>query len=657
MCGIAGLLTRGRVDPAVVARMTDAVAHRGPDDSGIWTDQDAGIGLGHRRLAVVDLTPAGHQPMISSDGRFVLIFNGEIYNHRALRREFEEAHGQHDWRGTSDTETFTEGIAHWGLQETLQRSVGMYAFALWDRRERLLHLVRDRFGEKPLYYGWVGGGIAFGSELKALKQVPGFDNAVSREALKHFAARTYIPAPLSIYQRIFKVPPASILTISPEAIASPRSEPPAEGRQGGIEVRRYWSYRDVVSAGLASPIGSEDEALEQLEAVLTGSIAGQSMADVPIGAFLSGGIDSSTIVALYQKYSSVPVRTFSIGFEEAGFNEAEYAKAVAGHLGTVHDERYVTVKETRDVIPSLPAMYDEPFADSSQIPTHLVSAFAREKVTVAVSGDGGDELFGGYNRYFAAERLWDRMRRIPSPVRAGIGSGLGAIPPEFWNRLIRLRASGAPQHLGAKVQKGLRVAAKSRGFDDLFESFLDEWAGEPSPVLGASGVSGFDLGVDGPAPVRMMYADAVAYLPDDIMAKVDRASMAVALETRAPFLDHRVAAVAARIPIDMKIRGGKGKMILRKLLYREAPAELFERPKAGFAVPVGEWIKGPLRPWAEDLLDPSAMKGQGWFDTDRIHQRWQQHLSGQRDSSVAMWAVLMFQAWLREQTATLAAAA
>jgi len=657
MCGIAGILTNEHADPSVVARMTDAVAHRGPDDSGIWTDADAGIGLGHRRLAIVDLTPSGHQPMLSADGRFVLIFNGEIYNHRDLRKQFEQEHGARQWRGTSDTETFVEGIAHWGLEETLRRSVGMYAFGLWDRRDRLLHLVRDRFGEKPLYYGWVGGSIAFGSEIKALRRAPGFDNPISREALGHFAARTYIPAPLSIYHRIFKVPPASILTIAPEAVARPREHAPEEGSEGGITLFSYWSYRDIVRQGLADPITDEDEALERLEAVLAEAIGGQSMADVPIGAFLSGGIDSSTIVALYQKYSSVPVRTFSIGFEDAAFNEAEHAKAVARHLGTVHDERYVTVNETRDVIPQLPAMYDEPFADSSQIPTHLVSKFAREQVTVAVSGDGGDELFGGYNRYFAAQRFWERMRRIPSPVRAGLGSGLAAIPPAFWNKLIRMGSSGAPTHLGAKVQKGFRVAARSRGFDDLFDSFLDEWAGEASPVIGGSGGGGFDLGVDGPPAVRMMYADSVAYLPDDIMAKVDRASMAVALETRAPYLDHRVAALAARIPLSMKIRGGTGKLILRKLLYREAPAELFERPKAGFAVPVGEWIKGPVRPWAEELLDPVRMRAEGWFDPMPIERRWRQHLSGQRDSSVALWAILMFQAWLREQSGALAVAA
>ena len=658
MCGIAGLLTNGRVDPGTVGRMTDAVSHRGPDDQGIWIDEEAGIALGHRRLAVVDLSAAGHQPMASADGRFILIFNGEIYNHRDLRCEFEAAFGARQWRGTSDTETFVEGIAHWGLDETLRRSVGMYAFGLWDRRDRLLHLVRDRFGEKPLFYGWVGDSIAFGSELKALRRVPGFNNLISREALGLFAARTYIPAPLSIYERIFKVPAAGILTLSTEAVAVPRDSPPADDvREGGLILRRYWSYRDVVNSGLSDPIVDETEALDKLEQVLGQAIAGQSMADVRIGAFLSGGIDSSAIVALYQKYSSVPVRTFSIGFEDAAFNEAEHAKAVARHLGTIHHERYVTVGETRDVIPQLPAMYDEPFADSSQIPTHLVSKFAREQVTVAVSGDGGDELFGGYNRYFAADALWRRMRRVPAPLRAGLGSGLGAISPEFWNRLIRMGSAGAPPHLGAKVQKGLRVAGNSRDFADLFESFLDEWAGEGSPVIGASGPGRFDLDVGGPAAVRMMYADAVTYLPDDIMAKVDRASMAVALETRAPYLDHRVAELAARIPIEMKIRGGKGKLILRKLLYREAPAELFERPKAGFAIPVGQWMKGPLRGWAEDLLDPTRMSAEGYFDAARIQHRWQQHLSGTRDSSIAIWAVLMFQAWLREQTGALAAAA
>ena len=508
-------------------------------------------------------------------------------------------------------------------------------------------------------YGWVGGAFAFGSELKALRRVPGFDNEINREALRLFAARTYVPAPLSIYDRIFKVPAAAILTVAPDAVSQPRDAAPAAGRtEGGLTLSHYWSYRQVVAEGGANPITDEAEAIKRLEAVLAQSLAGQSMADVPIGAFLSGGIDSSAVVALYQKYSSVPVRTFSIGFEEAAFNEAEHAKAVARHFGTVHHERYVTVRETRDVIPLLPAMYDEPFADSSQIPTHLVSKFAREQVTVAISGDGGDELFGGYNRYFAAAGLWDRVRHLPTPLRAGLGRTLGAVPPAFWNGLIRLGARGAPPHLGAKVRKGLRVAGAARDFDQLFAGFLDEWAGEPSPVLGAAGGGPLlDMDVDGPGALRMMYADAMAYLPDDIMAKVDRASMAVALETRAPYLDHRVAAVAAAIPMDMKIQGATGKIILRKLLYREAPRELFERPKAGFGIPIDDWLRGALRPWADDLLNPARMQSEGWFDPAPIQHRWRQHLAGTRNAGSALWAILMFQAWLREQQGAVAKAA
>jgi asparagine synthase (glutamine-hydrolysing) len=658
MCGIAGLLSGDRAQPSLVSRMAAALAHRGPDDEGIWVDTDAGVALGHRRLAVVETSVAGHQPMHSADGRFVLSFNGEIYNHRDLRRQFERDHGPRNWRGGSDTETFIEGIAQWGLDETLGRSVGMYAFALWDRRHRRLDLVRDRFGEKPLYYGWVAGAFAFASELKALRQIPGFDNGVSRHALSLFAARTYIPAPLSIYERIFKLPAAAVLTVSPNAALIPRRSPPVEGSsEEGLNLRRYWSYRDAVEHGQAHPIRDEREALERVESALVQAIAGQSIADVPIGAFLSGGIDSSLLVALHQKHWSQPVRTFSIGFEEAGFDEARHARAVARHLGTVHSEHYVTVREAQEVIPRLPAIYDEPFADSSQIPTHLVSKFAREQVTVAISGDGGDELFGGYNRYLAAPRLWKLMRWVPAPLRAAVGRSLGVLPPEFWNRLIRLGGTGAPAHLGGKVRKGLQVAAQSRSIDDLFATFLDEWAGEPSPVLGASGQNGFDMDVAGTATARMMYADAMAYLPDDIMVKVDRAAMAVALETRAPYLDHRVAEAAAALPLGMKIRGARGKLILRRLLARELPPHLVEHPKTGFAIPVSEWIRGPLRAWAEELLDPRGMAQDGWLDAPRIQRRWQDHLNRTRDSGTALWAILMFQAWLKEQQGALAAAA
>jgi asparagine synthase (glutamine-hydrolysing) len=653
MCGIAGYLTSGRADPALAHRMIQPIAHRGPDDQGVWTDAEAGVALGHRRLSIVDLSPLGHQPMASNDGRWVLDYNGEIYNHAALRAELDAAAGPIAWRGHSDTETLVECIAAWGLEATLGKCVGMFALALWDKRTRELHLARDRFGEKPLYYGWAGRDFVFASELKAIRAHPRFDNAIDRRALSLFAARTYIPAPHSIYQRLFKLEPGCILSVGAEAARTPQDEPAREGRPaGGLKLTRYWSYRDVMRSGFADPIEDEKEALDRLEQVLAEAIRGQGVADVPVGAFLSGGIDSSAVVALYQKYSSIPVRTFSIGFEEAGFNEAEYAKAVARHLGTVHDERYVTVKETQDVIPLLPAMYDEPFADSSQIPTHLVSRFAREQVTVALSGDGGDELFAGYNRHFAAPKMWNRLQKLPRPVRALIGPPLSRLPSGLLAGAANLLPGRRQPHFGSKLQKALRIAGSARTFDDVYTSFLDEWSFEPSPVRGADGVEpGFDLDLAPGAPdtLRMMYCDGVSYLPDDILCKVDRAAMAVSLETRVPFLDHRVAELAARIPLSMKVKGGKGKHILRELLYREAPRALFERPKTGFGIPVGEWLKGPLRPWAEELLDRGRMRGEGWFDAETVHRRWADHLSGRRDSTPALWAVLMFQAWLREE--------
>ncbi|HEV2079637.1 MAG TPA: asparagine synthase (glutamine-hydrolyzing) [Allosphingosinicella sp.] len=659
MCGIAGLM-HDRIDSARLRRMTDRIAHRGPDDEGAWIDAEAGIGLGHRRLAIIDLSPLGHQPMTSNDGRWVICYNGEIYNHAAIRAALnEDSRGPKSngipWRGHSDTETLVEAIAAWGLEVAIQECVGMFALAVWDRKERELHLVRDRFGEKPLYYGWAAGGFVFGSELKAIRSLEGFDNAIDRRAVTLLASRTYIPAPLSIYKRLFKLPPGCILTARADAARQPLDEPPIPGdRSGAVSLRRYWSYRDVVAQGLADPIGDEEEALRLLEETLSVAIRGQSVADVPVGAFLSGGIDSSTVVGLYQKYSLRPVRTFSIGFEEAGFNEAEYAKQVAAHFGAEHNERYVTVRETQEVIPLLPQMYDEPFADSSQIPTHLVSRFAREQVKVALSGDGGDELFGGYNRYFGTARLWKQFKRMPGPLRRSAGRAFGTLPPGVWNGAARfIPGGGRPKHFGTKVQKTFRTMARADRLEGVFDSFLDEWAGERSPAINGIGMHpqcAFDMDVGEGAgdATRMMYCDAVSYLPDDILAKVDRASMAVSLETRVPFLDHRVAAVAARIPERMKIRGGSGKQILKKLLYRQAPRDLFERPKAGFGVPVGEWIKGPLRPWAEELLDPARMKREGFFDPAIVQRRWQRHLSGQSESTPALWAILMFQAWQRE---------
>ncbi len=651
MCGIAGLLGPSASDPDVVARMTGRLEHRGPDDVGHWADRDAGIAFGHRRLAVVDLTAAGHEPMISASGRLVVTYNGEIYNHAELRAQLEEEGRapKGGWRGHSDIETFLEAIDHWGLERALDRAVGMFAFAMWDRKHRRLYLVRDRFGEKPLYYGWVGRDLVFASELKAIRTHPDFSGEIDRQAVAAFASRGYIPAPRSIYRRIYKLMPGCILTVAGEGVPAPLDEAPAVGSSGeGLSLKPYWSYLDVVRDGAFDPFASEADALDAVEEALARAISGQSLADVPIGAFLSGGIDSSTVTALYQKHSNVPVRTFSIGFAEDRFNEADDAKRVAAHLGTVHHEHYVSVVEAREVIPLLPDMYDEPFADSSQIPTFLVSRFARGEVTVALTGDGGDELFGGYNRHVMVPRLWRHVRRLPAPLRALAGAPLAAIPAAVW---ARIGASRGTPEFGRKAQKALRIAARSRSIEDVMTAFLDEWNFRDRPVRGSTGDAfpvslPFDTGMSDER--RLMAYDALTYLPDDILCKVDRASMAVSLETRVPFLDHRLAAVAAKVPIAMNFAGGRGKMLLRKLLYRHVPQPLVDRPKAGFGVPIGDWLRGDLRPWAEDLLAPTALDDSGLFDAKVVGARWRDHLSGREDSTHALWPILMFQAWRRQ---------
>jgi len=643
MCGIAGLVARGRFDESHLRLMTDRIVHRGPDDGGFWSDAEAGIGFGHRRLAIVDLSPAGHQPMESRDGRWVLNYNGEIYNHVELRAELRREGLA--FRGHSDTEALVEGISRWGLEPTLARCAGMFAFALWDRRERRLHLVRDRFGEKPLYFGWVGGNFAFASELKAIRALPGFDNTLDRRALGRFVRLGYVPSPLSIYRDLYKLEPGCILSAAPEALRTAPASPPMPG--DGL-VRHYWSYRDVVAAGLADPIGDAPEAVDRLEQALVEAVAGQAMADVPVGAFLSGGVDSSTVAALYRLRS--PVRTFTIGFEDAAFDEAPHARAVAAHLGTEHHEAYVTAREAREVIPLLPRIYDEPFADSSQIATYLVCRHAREHVKVALSGDGGDELFGGYNRYLAAPRLWSRLRRLPLPLRAALGGAAGAIPAGAWNAAADLAGRKSRQpHFGAKIQKTLRTMGRAGGIDALHDGLIDEWHDQAAPVEGGDAVESYTpTGLDdAPDTVRMMHRDATTYLPDDILCKVDRAAMAVSLETRLPFLDHRVAELAARIPIEMKVSGGVGKQVLRCLLYRHVPEALIERPKTGFAVPVGEWLRGPLREWAEELLDEKVLREAG-FRPAPIRARWQAHLAGRADWTASIWFVLMFQAWSAE---------
>ena len=657
MCGLAGILGLGASDRRLLLAMAASIAHRGPDDEGIWADPTAGIGFAHRRLAIVDLSPMGHQPMHSSDGRFTLAYNGEIYNHLSLRKRLDTER-QIAWRGQSDTETLVEAIAAWGLRAALEQCVGMFALAVWDHGKRRLMLARDRFGEKPLYYGWVGGDFLFASELKAIRLHPRFKNGVDRRAVRLLAARAYIPTPFSIHERIFKLEPGCILSATPDAARHPTDAPPTAGTAApGVTIARYWSYRDQVIAGLASPIGSEADAVDLLEESLSDAIAGQSVADVTVGAFLSGGIDSSVITALYQAHSPGRVRTFTIGFEDSAFDESPYAERLASILGTYHHHRLVTITDAQAVIPLLPAIYDEPFADSSQIATYLVSKFAREQVTVALSGDGGDELFGGYNRYLTTARLWSAIKRWPRPLRAAAGGAMGTIPPAVWKMILAAIPGPERQaHFGTRLQQMFQALRTASNLDDVVASFLDEWTSSRSPVLPLSPLPrevAFDLSlpVSAPDATCMMLNDSTSYLPDDILCKVDRSAMAVSLETRVPFLDHRVASMAARIPISMNIDGGKGKHVLRKLLYRHVPEAMFDRPKAGFAVPVGQWLRGDLRDWAEDLLAPANLAASGYFDPAVVGPRWADHLSGRRESTEAIWSVLMFHAWLRAQTA------
>ena len=697
MCGFSGFLTTDatvltRVESAAT-KMALAIQHRGPDDAGVWADASAGIALGFRRLSILDLSSAGRQPMHSASGRFVMTFNGEIYNHADLRdllSSFQLSTHARPWRGHSDSETLLACFEAWGLEETLKKSVGMFAIALWDTQTHTLHLARDRFGEKPLYYGWAttlstaAPAFVFGSELKALRAYPGFANPVSREALALYMRFTYVPAPYSIYQNIFKLEPGCMLSINsdfstninsalpqasnlpdvaqvPSMLNSPL-RPPA--LQGGLRIQRWWSLASVVEAGAQNQITSEEVAIETLEQCLKEAVQVQSLADVPLGAFLSGGVDSSCIVALMQSQASSPVKTFTVGFEEAGFDESPHARAVAEHLGTEHNELFVSAKQAQAVIADLPNMYDEPFADSSQIPTHLVCKAARQQVTVALSGDAGDELFGGYNRYFWGPRIWNRLGWLPYPARQALGNVIKALPTGGWDALSRpinalLPASKNFVRAGDRAHKLAARLGGVNNLDDLYNSLVSEWQDPAQVVKGNS----WDLGVNLQVPasmltdplpaigaeqqqLRMMYRDTMTYLPDDILCKVDRAAMATSLETRVPFLDHRVAELAWRLPLNMKIRNGQGKWALRQVLYKYVPKELIDRPKAGFAIPVGQWLRGPLRDWAEALLDEKRLEVEGYFYPKPIRDKWSQHLTGRFDHTPSLWAVLMFQSWL-----------
>lgn len=632
MCGIVGVLNASGRGPGASIPLVDDLAqclhHRGPDDAGSWADSEAGIALGHRRLSILDLSSAGHQPMLSGSARYVIAFNGEIYNHMQIRKALDSSPSRLAWRGHSDTETLLAGFDHWGVERTLEKVQGMFAFALWDREKRELTLARDRIGEKPLYYGWQHDTFLFGSELKALRRHPSFHAEVDRYVLERYLHRGFVEAPYSIYRGIYKLPPGTCLRLS------------ASDRSGTLpEPRAFWCLREVAERGYNDPFrGDEEAAAEVLEAELARSVSQQMVADVPVGAFLSGGVDSSTVVALMQAQSSRPVKTFTIGFTEAGYEEAQDAKRIAQHLGTVHTELYVTSREALQVIPRLPTVYDEPFGDSSAVPTFIVAQLARESVTVALSGDGGDELFGGYTRYQRTSDVWRAMERIPYFMRRVASYGLRAYS----------RAASASS-AGWKAGRIASYLAARTGFECYQVQLAERRHGVVLNVGAPRSAPGAQTDAKLPAGTlydAMMYHDTKVYLPDDILVKVDRASMAVSLETRIPMLDARVIELAWRMPLHVKVRNGEGKWILKQVLKKYVPASLTERPKKGFGIPLGEWIRGPLRDWAEDLLSEKRLKQDGFLDHQLIRNQWSRHLAGTSKESDALWQVLMFQAWL-----------
>jgi asparagine synthase (glutamine-hydrolysing) len=647
MCGIAGFL-----DPScsfsadtiktLIERMTDVIVHRGPDDSGNWIDAQNGIALGFRRLSILDLSPAGHQPMASADGRYIIIFNGEVYNFDQLRNEL--AGLGHAFRGHSDTEVMLAAICQWGIQAAVQRFNGMFAFALWDRRAHCLSLVRDRFGIKPLYYGWSGGVFLFGSELKAVKAHPAFQTGIDRDALALYLRHNCIPTPYTIYTGFCKLLPGTIITL------------PASGQPDEYpEPVPYWSARQVVESGVGQPFtGSDQDAVGELDALLRASIQDRMIADVPLGAFLSGGIDSSAVVALMQAQSNRPIQTFTIGFHESGYDEAQHAREIARHLGTDHTELYVTPQEAQAVIPRLPALYDEPFSDSSQIPTFLVSELARRHVTVSLSGDGGDELFGGYNRYAWAHKIAIATSWLPGAFRTLGSAILGRIPPAAWDGLLSNRLVPSRWRISEPGEKMRKLAdvLSARSPEAIYLDLVSHWKDPCALVPGAAEPPTLVTRREAWAQVPdftswMMSVDLVSYLPDDILVKLDRASMGVSLESRVPYLDdHRLVEFAWRLPLHMKIRNGQGKWLLRQVLYQYVPQGMLERPKKGFGIPIDAWLRGPLRAWAEALLDARRLKDEGYLDPAPIQQKWQEHLAGKQNWQYHLWDILMFQSWL-----------
>lgn len=637
MCGIAGFKNGDFCkDKAEIylQSMAFQLHHRGPDDNGIWFDEKSQIGLAHTRLSIVDLTDAGHQPMFSKSKRFTIVFNGEIYNHLVLREELEKKIDL-VWRGHSDTETLLQCFETWGIEQTLQKVVGMFALALWDANKRILTLARDRIGEKPLYYGWQGKTFLFGSELKSLKCHPSFKQAINKGSIALLLRHNYIPAPYTIYYNIFKLVPGTFLTLKPN---------------NEMIISSYWEASVAIEKATQNRFeGNFEEALVQVETLLSESIQSQMMSDVPLGAFLSGGVDSSSVAALMQANSSKKIKTFSIGFQEARFNEAPYAKAVAKHLQTEHTEFYVTAKDSLNVVPKLASLYDEPFSDSSQIPTFLVSMLARKNVSVALSGDGADELFCGYNRYTMTHALWHKINYLPLNFRRGVSAVLNKLPLEILNKIDIKQYT----HLGDKVRKGAQMLSLD-SIDKLYlglvshellpESLLLH-VKEPETLLNASKQHFSDLS----DIEKMMAYDLVTYLPDDILVKVDRASMAVSLETRAPFLDYRLIEFVWSLPFDMKLHHGEGKYILKQMLYKHVPKQLIERPKMGFGIPLEYWLRHELKDWAEALLNEKRLREEGFFNVSLVRKRWTEHLTCKHNWAYSLWDILMFQAWLDEQ--------